>query len=699
MDDANCDSETRSGTDIKLGLERYFSDKEASVLCWHYRLPGKPLQRWRPGMDDPDDLFEHVKQGGKIRGFNVIFEWMCWNRLCVPLYGWPELPMEQLVDTMAEVGAMNLPQSLERAGLALRLPDDKLKSKRGKWLIRKLCVPQKITKNQPHRWLTPALEPELHAELWDYCDQDVVAEESIAKKVRRLTQWEWDIWFVTQKINQRGVPVAVDEVAAIHDVVLAETARLNAELVVVTAGAVPKASNRAKLLKWLNEHPGVQEPITLDNDIEPDEDPDEPDPFLPDMRGDTIDKVLARADLPHDVRRALEIRRAVCQTSTAKFPKLLKIVAQDHTLKNMHVYHGAGPGRWASRGGFNVQNLKRPTIGKTDVLTAHSLLGILGHEAALMMFGDKVMDAAAACLRGIIKAPEGYEFLDADYSSVENRVAAWISGQHDKLDMFSKGLDEYKTFASKSLFKVPYDEVTPKQRQDTKPVILGGIFGLGAEGLVDYADKMGVKMTLEFARDAIKVLRADYHMVKQCWYDCGNAALDAVRNPGQWQAAGEKLSMIFHRGFLWMKLPSGRLISWANPLVENLPAPWTETFLVGWDANGEEIWGEQQAMRDVVTVEAVDTYTRQWGRHKLIGSSIFQSAVQGTARDVLASGILYVEEAGYSVRMLVHDELLALVRKGEGDPEEFGKLMCKPRDWFKDLPLAYEAWRGIRFRK
>ena len=39
-------------------------------------------------------------------------------------------------------------------------------------------------------------------------------------------------------------------------------------------------------------------------------------------------------------------------------------------------------------------------------------------------------------------------------------VGVWLAGQWDKVEMFAKGLDEYKVFASRSLFGVPYDAVT-----------------------------------------------------------------------------------------------------------------------------------------------------------------------------------------------------------------------------------------------
>lgn len=709
MSIASIDFETRSATDIKLGLERYSRDPECDVLTLSFRLPGGDLRRWNRGphlnaevrptylADNITDLFAHIRSGGLVRGWNVMFEWYIWNVVGVPKYGWPPLPLEQCLDTMAQAAAQNLPQALGRCAVAMALPSDKQKDVRGKYLIQRLCKPHPPTKTRPGKWVE---DEALFAELCDYCDQDVVVEETIARKLRPLSSFEQQVWLATQRVNLRGVPVSLEEARQIHLVVEAEKDRLNRQLRRVTGRRVLKASDRNGLLAWVNEQ-GLAQPVEFNDPVEVEEDRPGHEEVMPNLKGGTVEAVLARTDLTADVRRALEIRAAVVQTSTAKYAKLLNITADDGTIKNMFVYHGAGPGRWASRGGFNVQNLARPTLlvneklGLDDIVSAHEILGSGNHEDAVLLWGDRVMDAAVSCLRGVLKSPPGYEFIDADYSSVENRVGVWLAGQDDKVAMFAQGLDEYKVFASTSLYQVPYEQVTKDMRQMSKSAVLGCLFGQGPDGLIEYSKGYGVTLTPPRAKEVVDAYRVEYAKVRSLWYACGNAAIDATRNPGQWFDAGAKLRVMSHRNFLWMKLPSGRLISWSRPEVEMQEAPWKEQVK---DPLTGEMY-EVPAMRPVVTVESIDTYTRQFCRHKLIGSSIFQSAVQGTARDVLAQGLMNVEQAGYPVVLMAHDELMALVREGAGDPDEFGRLMCAPAPWFADLPLSYEAWRGRRFRK
>jgi len=710
------DFEFRSGTDIALGLPQYFADRDARPLCLAWRYDGGDAGVWLPevtpglaaqlsleGIDWsatlPDHVVEYVQAGKPVAGWNVMFEWHAWNLHCVPKHGFPRLAVSQLVDTMAEAAAMNLPQSLKKCGEALRMADEYMKSSRGDELIKRLCVPQKEPKVRPEadygrpasykaaltrhrtwlekggRWLN---SDELMLELVQYCEQDVVAEGAIARKLRRLSAIEQHYWEITQTVNQHGVPIDIVGIQNISRIVEREKLRLNRELHRITGGAVDAGSEAAKLRAWVNKNSDLA---------------------LEDMQAETIEVALRRADLDPDVYRALQIRAQVSQTSTAKLPKMLEVAAADGTLKNMLIYHGASTGRDASRGGVNLQNLSRPSLKDHEIPLAIQVLTSGDYDMAHMLYGDDLMSAVSSCVRGMIKAPEGYEFIDADFSSVENRVGVWLADQMDKVGMFAQGLDEYKTFAASSLFGIPYDEVTKDQRQMSKAAVLGCMFGQGWKGLIDYAAGYGVILTEERAKEIVDAYRTEYKRVKALWYKCGDAAVQAVEQPGVWIKAGSKLELCCHKNFLWMRLPSGRLICWAEPKIQSTKAPWTKSVTVGYDEAGEAIIVEEDVWKDTVTVMQVDSVTKQWRRGKLIGSSIFQSAVQGTARDLLLNAQVNLQAANYAVILRIHDELLNLVRQGWGSVDEVCALMCVKPAWAQGLPLAAEGWRDTRFHK
>jgi DNA polymerase len=300
------------------------------------------------------------------------------------------------------------------------------------------------------------------------------------------------------------------------------------------------------------------------------------------------------------------------------------------------------------------------------------------------VFGDGVgtMDELSSLVRSAIRAPDGQTFVDVDFSSIENRVGVYLAGQKDKVELFRKGLDEYKVFASESLYRVPYDQVTKDQRQVSKSAVLGAMFGQGAKGLVKYAEGMGVKLSEGQAKTAVDGYRSSYAKVKLLWAQCETAAIQAAENPGNPFRAGDRLILKVAKNALWMQLPSGRLICWQRPQLELLTTP----------------WGQQKVG---VIVHSQNTYTRQWSRNALIGSSIFQSAVQGTARDCLAVAMINLEKAGYEVINSIHDEVLLLVEEqsAESALADVTRIMTIPPTWAPDFPLAAEGWHGKRYRK
>jgi DNA polymerase len=652
------DFETRGTANLPdVGLDKYANDPSTEVLCIAF---GTEPQNVKCGsISEPilQPLLDHVASGGKIAAWNAMFEYAIWNCVCVPKYGWPELKLEQCIDTMAVAAANNIPQALEDAGAFL--DTNYQKDTTGKKLIQKLCKPSiKGIFNT---------DPALLNELYLYCAQDVRTEMAIAALLRPLDASEQDIWTLTQRINTRGVPVDPEELQnAVIAVEKAQSA-IDEECIALTGC---KPSERQKLLNWLNEQ-------CVD---------------MPDLTAETVSAKLASTNLADHVRRALELRQEGSQTSVAKYAKMLEI-QRNGRIRNTLVYHGASTGRWASRGGLNLQNIARPTL--SDEQIERSIVSVFDGQTGSM--GE-----LSSLVRSAIKAPDGETFVDVDFSSIENRVGVWLAGQKDKIEMFRKGLDEYKTFASTSLYRVPYDEVTKDQRQIAKSAVLGAMFGQGAKGLVKYAEGMGVKLTEPQAQNAVDSYRASYAEVKRLWYGCESAAIHAIRQPGDvfspnscfkesdenWDLITQvpvskiKFHIKYEKGALWMILPSGRSICWQRPELELLPTPW-----------GTEKLG--------VTVHSQNTYTRQWTRNKLIGSSIFQSAVQATARDFLANAMVGLDTAGYKIINSVHDEVLLLVEEqnGESAMADVIRIMTTPPSWAPDFPLAAEGWFGKRYRK
>jgi DNA polymerase len=634
------DFETRSKANLPdVGLDNYANDPTTEVLCIAFGNNPETvnvLPPQNPSTNQLWPLMQHVSKGGKIAAWNAMFEYAIWNCVCVPKYGWPVLKLEQCIDTMAVAAANNIPQGLDDAGAFMDAQYQK--DPIGKRLIQKLCKPNSKGGFND--------DPELMAQLFDYCAQDVRTEMALGAVLRPLEDVEQAVWTLTQRINTRGVPVDPRELQ--NAVLAVDKAQdtIDRECLELTGC---KPSERQKLLDWLNAQGAG----------------------LEDLTAETVSKML-QCSIHTRVKKALELRQDGSQTSVAKYAKMLE-VQRNGRIRNTLVYHGASTGRWASRGGLNLQNIARPTLSDEEI------------ERCIPRVFDQAtgsMGELSSLVRSGIKAPDGKTFVDVDFSSIENRVGVWLANQNDKVEMFRKGLDEYKMFASQSLYRVPYESVTKDQRQVAKSAVLGAMFGQGAKGLVRYAEGMGVKLNEPQAKSAVDNYRTSYAKVKELWGMCESAAIQAVENLGSPFAAGSKIILKCAKNALWMRLPSGRLICWQRPQLELLTTPW-----------GSEKLG--------VTVHSQNTYSRQWTRNALIGSSIFQSAVQGAARDFLAVAMLNLDKAGYEVINSVHDEVLLLVEEqnGESAMADVIRIMTTPPSWAPDFPLAAEGWHGKRYRK
>ena len=81
-----------------------------------------------------------------------------------------------------------------------------------------------------------------------------------------------------------------------------------------------------------------------------------------------------------------------------------------------------------------------------------------------------------------IPSSEEYCLLDADYSQIELRVLAHISGDETLIEAFRQNQDIHRLTASQ-VFNVPFDEVTSLQRRNAKAVNFGIVYGIGAFSL------------------------------------------------------------------------------------------------------------------------------------------------------------------------------------------------------------------------
>lgn len=85
-------------------------------------------------------------------------------------------------------------------------------------------------------------------------------------------------------------------------------------------------------------------------------------------------------------------------------------------------------------------------------------------------------------IRRVFVPKEGYVFADADYSQIELRVLAHISGDEQLIEAYKSDADIHRITAAK-VFHTPFEEVTDLQRRNAKAVNFGIVYGISSFGL------------------------------------------------------------------------------------------------------------------------------------------------------------------------------------------------------------------------
>ena len=85
-------------------------------------------------------------------------------------------------------------------------------------------------------------------------------------------------------------------------------------------------------------------------------------------------------------------------------------------------------------------------------------------------------------IRKVFVPKEGFVLMDADYSQIELRVLASMSGDEQLIDAYRQEADIHRITAAK-VFHIPQEEVTPLQRRNAKAVNFGIVYGISSFGL------------------------------------------------------------------------------------------------------------------------------------------------------------------------------------------------------------------------
>ncbi len=688
---ATIDFETRSACELKKhGTWRYSLHPTTEILCLCFRLPTWERDRvewWHPDLpsmfvtedcSDPSALLElkaYLGSGGLVEAHNVWFEYCIWQNVLVARHGWDPIPTAQWRCSAAKAAAHALPRSLDKAADALKVRHRK--DVEGSKLMKKMTRPRKSKKAERTAWDALGVthpdvlwhdSPEMLARLIDYCKQDVLTEEAVSNRLADLSADETKLFLLDLTINTRGFQIDRNAVKMALQLVHREALMLNQELSALTDKQVRKATQRPRILAWLEANSF----------------------WLPNTQAATLDDTLSAISQTPDlttstVTRVVQIVRTLGRSSTAKYVAMKRWWDnRDGRVRGGLLYHGASTGRWSGKGiqphNFPKGVLKgerdetgdyiRDEEGKVSKVDMARLWAAIkqGNRAYLVERFGGVMEALSTALRGAIVAARGKKLFVADFAAIEARVLLWVAQELEALEMFRRNEDIYVDMAR----SIRADA----ERALGKVAILGLGYQMGADKFYATCQAWRVPITEELAQETVDAYREKYWRVKQLWRDVEDAAIEAVQTKKVVKVAC--VEFFVYGLFLYCRLPSGRLLAYAYPEIRQKRTSWGE-------------------MKTGLTYMGVDSKTHQWKRQHSYGGLLVENIVQAISRDLMALAMLRCEASGYPVILSVHDEVLSEAEHGSLD--EFVALLTEVPDWAPGCPIAAEGWVGVRYRK
>ena len=653
------DLETYSDVNItKCGAYKYAESDEFEILLFGVSVDSGPVTVYDLACGDtiPEDILAALSDENVTKwAFNASFERIClsnWLKKHRPEYftGYsiPEDPAGQYLDpaswkcTMIWSAYMGLPLSLEGVGAVLKLQDQKLKE--GKDLIRYFCSPCKPTKSNGGR--TRNL-PDHDSEKWSlfksYNKRDVEVEMAIQKRLSKypVPDFIWDEYHLDQEINDRGIALDMDVVE--NAITFDERSKAALSETMQDITGVENPNSVVQMKAWLSEN-GVEAESLGKKDVA---------------------KLINDTD--GQVEEALRLRLQLAKSSVKKYQAMQNAVCRDGRAHGMFQFYGANrSGRWAGRL-IQLQNL--PQNHMPDLAEARAIVKA-GDYDTLQLLYDDIPDTLSQLIRTAFVPSPGYKFIVSDFSAIEARVLAYLAGETWRSKVFAEGKDIYCASASQ-MFGVPVEKhgINGHLRQKGKIAELALGYG-GSVGALKSMGALEMGLTEEELQPLVNSWRNSNPMITTFWWDIDRAVKTTITQRTQTEVRG--IRFFYKSGMLFIKLPSGRLLSYVKPRI-----------------------GENQYGGESVTYEGVGS-TKKWERIESYGPKFVENIVQAVSRDILCYAMKTLRHC--FIVGHVHDELII-----ECSPDVDLNVICKQMgrspEWLPDILLRADGYETNFYKK
>lgn len=663
MREMSIDLETYSDIDIqKCGVYKYAESENFEILLFGVSIDGSPVKVYDLACGDTilDEILAALSDENVTKwAFNAAFERIClsnWLKKYHPEYftGYsiPEDPAGQYLDpaswkcSMIWSAYMGLPLSLEGVGAVLKLQDQKLKE--GKDLIRYFCSPCKPTKANGGRTRNlPEHDPEKWELFKKYNQRDVDVEMAIQKRLAKFPVPEqvWSEYHLDQEINDRGI--MLDMTVVQNAIAFDEKSKSALMLQMQNLTGLDNPNSVVQMKEWLSDN-GVKMESLGKKEV-------------------TGFVKASDGNANGNITEALKLRLQLAKSSVKKYQAMQNAVCNDGRAHGMFQFYGANrSGRWAGRL-IQLQNL--PQNHMNDLAEARTIVRS-GDYDTLQLLYDDIPDTLSQLIRTAFIARDGYKFIVSDFSAIEARVLAFLAGETWRSKVFAEGKDIYCASASQ-MFGVPVEKhgINGHLRQKGKIAELALGYG-GSVGALKSMGALEMGLSEEELQPLVNSWRNSNPMITAFWWDIDRAVKTAITQRIQTKVRG--IMFFYKSGMLFIKLPSGRLLSYVKPRI-----------------------GENQYGGESVTYEGVGS-TKKWERIESYGPKFVENIVQAVSRDILCNAMKTLRHC--FIVGHVHDELII-----ECSPSVDLKNVCEQMggspEWMPDILLRADGYETFFYRK
>ncbi|EHR3632607.1 DNA polymerase, partial [Listeria monocytogenes] len=515
----------------------------------------------------------------------------------------------------------------------------------GKDLIRYFCVPCNPTKvnggrtrNLPHH------APTKWSAFKTYNSRDVEVEIAIQGKLSNFPVLDsvWKEYWLDQEINDRGIEIDKDFVEAAVQLDELSKAGLNQQLQELTGLENPNSV--LQMRGWLLDHGLETESL-----------------------GKKAVAELLEQPIDENLKQVLVLRQQLAKSSVKKYQAMQNFACSDNRSRGLFQFYGANrTGRFAGRG-IQLQNL--PQNHMSDLSEARSLVKQSNFEMLNILYGN-VPNVLSELLRTAFVPREGMKFIVSDFSAIEARVIAWLSGEKWRQEVFKNGGDIYCASASQ-MFGVPVEKhgVNGHLRQKGKIAELALGYG-GSVGALKAMDALEMGLTEDELQPLVNSWRDSNINITELWWAVDKAVKTCVKERRSTSTHGIKFE--YKSGFLFIQLLSGRKLVYVKPKI-----------------------GENKFGGEAVTYEGVGA-TKKWERLESYGPKFVENIVQAIARDILCFAMENLRK--YRIVGHVHDEVIIEVPM-ESKVEDICQLMSQTPKWAEGLLLNADGYECEFYQK